>query len=376
MANIIPGSQAIQDSRGNDHKTWNRGKTSDMRSEFMTDASNRIIDGFAEVKPRYNGPLLSGGAPVFAMGSCFAREIEAALTRMGGNVISVDDTIDREEFRDDQGRLRNGFFHRFTPRSMLQEFQASFGDLPGWNDDALVFPTHNGVIDLNYWQIKGAPSSLEATRTRRQVAGALVRKVSQAELVILTLGLTEAWYHKPTGLYANFTNPSLLTRNSTDFELHCLTVEDTVECLRGINAILRQNCFNDYNIVVTVSPVPLTATFSDKDIIIANADSKSTLRAAALQFVNECDNAHYFPSYEIVTYSNPEMAWRPDRIHVNPKMVRHIVDTFVGAYYEGKSPRQDIAAWSSARVPSVSAVERHRSWLDQPALVHPKADKV
>jgi len=86
--------------------------------------------------------------------------------------------------------------------------------------------------------------------------------------------------------------------------------------------------------VVTVSPVPLQVTFSGKDIVVANMDSKATLRAAAAEFVRKHDNAHYFPSYEMVVYSHTKLAWRPDRLHVNKGMVGRIVSQFIDAYYQ------------------------------------------
>ena len=69
------------------------------------------------------------------------------------------------------------------------------------------------------------------------------------------------------------------------------------------------------------------------DIVIANATSKAILRAAAAEFVSRHDDVDYFPSYEMVSYSARELAWRPDQIHVNSNMVSHIVKTFCQVYY-------------------------------------------
>ena len=85
---------------------------------------------------------------------------------------------------------------------------------------------------------------------------------------------------------------------------------------------------------MTVSPVPLSATFTDRDIVVANMASKATLRAAAEAFVARTDHAHYFPSYEMVLYSDTERAWRPDRMHVRGAMISHILSAFIRAYYE------------------------------------------
>lgn len=333
---VIPGRQALDNAKGNEFKSWNRSTASSEPSAFATDASRRIFDEFADVVPAYAGPKLRRDSKVFAMGSCFAREIERALLAMRANVVSVDGSIDRDEFRDPTGKIRDGFFHRFTPPAMSQEFEACFDELPGWSPRSLVFPQGEGrFIDLNYWQVAGADESGRANDVRREVARTLVRRAAEADVVILTLGLIEAWLHKPTGFFANFTTPQFLARHRKEFELHLIGVDETVECLGAVDRVLRKHHkTGEYQIVVTVSPVPLSSTFTDKDVIVANMDSKATLRAAAAAFVAQTPHAHYFPSYEMVTYSNPKRAWRPDRLHVKGAMVSHIVSKFVDAYYE------------------------------------------
>ncbi|KJV07692.1 hypothetical protein VZ94_02845 [Methylocucumis oryzae] len=78
----------------------------------------------------------------------------------------------------------------------------------------------------------------------------------------------------------------------------------------------------------------MQSTFTGLDIIIANTASKAVLRAAAAEFVEKYDDVDYFPSFEIVNNSAHSLAWRPDRLHVNPEMVRHIVDTFYRTYFQ------------------------------------------
>lgn len=351
---VISGRQALENARRNELKHWNRSTSSGELSDFPADASRRIFDRFAAIAPAYAGPKLRADSKAFAMGSCFAREIERTLLAMGGNVISVGPSMDRDEFRDPTGKIRDGFLHRFTPRSMSQEFQACFDELPGWSDRTLVFPQgEDRFIDLNYWQVQGADESCPANDVRRSVAKALVRQAAEADVVILTLGLTEAWLHKPTGFFANFTTPQFLARHRNDFELHLIGMDEAVECLETIDAVLqRHHKTGDYRIVVTVSPVPLSSTFTDKDVVVANMDSKSTLRAAAAAFVSRNERAHYFPSYEMVVYSDPRMAWRPDRIHVNGSMVAHVVSAFVDSFFEeGAFGRRPSARTSSSARP-------------------------
>ncbi len=96
--------------------------------------------------------------------------------------------------------------------------------------------------------------------------------------------------------------------------------------------VRRHHRDGDFQFVVTVSPVPLQATFTDQDVIVANAESKAVLRAAAGAFARRHDNVSYFPSYEMVTHSHPDFALRPDRAHVEWAMVDRIMSSFIDAY--------------------------------------------
>ncbi len=333
---VLSGRDALQNAKGNELKHWNRSARSLDLSDFPEDASRRIFDNLAAVVPSYGGPKLRRDSKVFAMGSCFAREIERALIVKGANVVSVDASMQRDEFRDPTGKIRDGFFHRFTPPAISQEFEACFDELPRWTPRTLVFPQGDDrFLDLNYWQVAGADDSGRATDVRRDIARTLVRRAAEADVVIVTLGLIEAWLHKPTGFFANFTTAPFLARHRKDFELHLIGVDETIACLEAVDRVLRKHHrTGNYQLVVTVSPVPLSATFTDKDIVVANMDSKSTLRAAAAAFVAQNDHAHYFPSYEMVLYSNTKRVWRPDRMHVRGAMIDHVLSTFLGAYYE------------------------------------------
>lgn len=334
MAELIAAADALRAHRLNRRRAWNRAESSKERSPFPLDAANRIYDEYASVAPGYDGPKMGRDARVFAMGSCFAREMESVLMARGGNVISVDETIRRPEFRDRKGVERTAFFHRFTPLSMAQEVASAFGELPGWDEDSLIFRRWRSFADVNYWAVPGADDSREAVRVRRAVAQALVRRAARADLVILTLGLIEAWVHRESGFTANHAGATFLARQRDAFAFRRIGQAETVRCLETIRDTLRRHHEGTFRMIVTVSPVPLIATFTDQDVIVANMDSKATLRAAAMEFVARHDDVHYFPSYEMVMASNPKRAWQNDRLHVRAGMVAHVIDGFIDSLYE------------------------------------------
>jgi hypothetical protein len=80
--------------------------------------------------------------------------------------------------------------------------------------------------------------------------------------------------------------------------------------------------------------VPLMATFSTEDVVIANTYSKSLLRTAAQEWAAAHRNVHYFPSYEIVQNSEPAITWEEDLRHVQGKVVQHIMDLFMESFLE------------------------------------------
>jgi GSCFA family len=76
------------------------------------------------------------------------------------------------------------------------------------------------------------------------------------------------------------------------------------------------------------------ATFSSEDVVIANSYSKLLLRTAAEEWTSRHANVHYFPSYEIVQYSQISETWEEDRRHVKGAIAQHIMRLFLQHYLE------------------------------------------
>jgi hypothetical protein len=206
-------------------------------------------------------------------------------------------------------------------------------------ESSLVFASGQEPAVLSYLEIKKMPLDLEAKITRLTVARGLTRRPQESSPIILTRGLIQSWVHKSTDLHCNRVDPKILATQKAELELSLLDHDDTVTYLNNIhNPIHRHHRTGDFHLVITVSPIPLQTTFSDQDIVIANEQSKCLLRTAAGSFCYGKQNVSYFPSYEIARFSNPAMAWRNDRVHVEPQMVNHIVRTFVTNYFETEAP--------------------------------------
>ena len=317
----------------NPYSLWNKSASSAERSSDPDNASNRILDDYFTPRLIKGDLVLTRSQDVFTMGSCFAREIEHALRKRGFPIASMDiPLLETGDFRSEDGKVSTGFFHRYNVPSMAQEFQRVVGDIDFDESRSLLVDVGNTVHDLNYFGT--LPRRDRAgTVARRRMAAELVKRFTRSRVIIVTLGLCEAWYHKPSGLYCNSVAGDVLARRREDFEFRVLGYEENLASLEAIgDSIARHHVDGLYRLVVTVSPVPLLSTFSDDDIVVANCRAKTTLRAVAAAFCERHPDAIYFPSFEIAMFSNPDLVWRPDRLHVRPECVAHITETFIDRF--------------------------------------------
>lgn len=322
-------------AKKNPYNIWNKSPSSAERSVDPRHAANRIYDGLFVPQMLEESFRLRRGARVFTMGSCFARELEWALRKHGFDICSMPaDALASPLLADATGKPSAGFFHRYNVPSMEIEFRRAVGDMDFDEARDLLVETSSGWQDLNYGQTLERGSH-EVAVERRRLAASMVRNFRDAELVVVTLGLAEAWYHLPSGMYCNGVTGDVLVRNRDEFEFRFIGFQENYEALERLyRCVERHHSTGDFNFVVTVSPVPLTQTFTDKDIVVANSQAKATLRTVAGEFCARQPRATYFPSYEIAMHSDPASVWRPDRIHVQPECVKHIVGTFQSHYTE------------------------------------------
>jgi hypothetical protein len=147
----------------------------------------------------------------------------------------------------------------------------------------------------------------------------------EMDVFVITLGLNEVWYFKADGAVFSRspwrTAPSLVGHK-------VLSVEDNVTDLVRMTEILRAHNPR-VQIICTLSPVPLHATFrgDEQHIVTANAHSKAILRVAAEEYAKRCPGVFYFPAYEVVTTST-QHPWAGDQRHVSPEAVTNVMALF------------------------------------------------
>lgn len=269
----------------------------------------------------------------YAIGSCFARGIEHVLTQCGVAVESM-----APEFAKLQPVNKEvtglGFTNKYNTFSILNELRWAL-------DPEAVFPVHSivRVTDTAWFDPHCTPTlelaDFSETLHRRALMQTVAKRVAHCRGLIITLGLVEVWRDCEAEVYTNSTPiRSALKAQPNRYEFRVTSLIENWNSLESIHALLTRYGHPDLRIIITVSPVPLMATFSKMDVVVANTYGKSVLRTIAQEWAAAHPNVDYFPSYEIVHNSDRAAAWETDLRHVTGEGVQHIMDLFVRKYIE------------------------------------------
>ena len=262
----------------------------------------------------------------FCIGSCFARNIEEALICRGVDVLSKRMISPREEH---PARV-TGVINKFTTASMLNEVRWALTE--AGSGAGSIVEIGEGWLDLQV-SPSGKPVTLErAQERRRYLERDYFTRIRQANVLVVTLGLIEAWRDNDTGVWQNMAPPFFLARRAPGrFTLAITSVEENLAALETLrDIVLAAN--PGIKTIVTVSPVPLDTTFSGKDIFVANTHSKSVLRATAERFTHRHADVDYFPSYEMIIGSARNETFARDCLHVRDVAVRAVISRFLSLY--------------------------------------------
>lgn len=242
-------------------------------------------------------------AQIATAGSCFAQHIARYLRRNGYNV------IDRERLplwvpeelahRYGYGLYSARYGNIYTVRQLLQLTQEAVGEFTPknavWTRDGRYFDALRPAVEPEGHETADLVEVHRRPHLRR------VRQVlQQANIIIFTLGLTEAWIDSDSGTVFPTAPGTIAGDYAPDrFRFKNFTVGEIVadflafrERVRAVNPSVR--------FLLTVSPVPLTATATTDHVLAATTYSKSVLRTAAGELYAMCDDIDYFPSYEII----------------------------------------------------------------------------
>jgi hypothetical protein len=289
---------------------------------------------------------------IFTIGSCFARNVEKALINLGLHVLSsmIADLDPNETVT-----------NKYSTKSILSDLRTTFDPNADIYDMIEVGPD-GAARNLTFGGSGARDAQSEAeVRHLTEEYFKIFRNIAKADVVIMTLGLVEVWFDKKLNRYLNISpTRALMAANPGRFELHVLSYDDIRDDLDAIYEILKKNCKPGFRMLVTVSPVPLAATFRQQDVLQANAYSKSVQRAAVEEFCARHPEVRYFPSYEMVTLASPKIAWRDDDYrHVRQSTVDRIMQTVMQKYVEidALPPARDLLVDMVSRGKSAEALQ-------------------
>ena len=352
----LSAADAFANLKGNPHGRWPRADDPDNRFAYFADPA---------FSPSFR---LEPGQRIFTIGSCFARNIETALAARGFDIPMLDFTIDKQEWGGDPLAVLN----TYVPAVIAPQIRWAFG-LEAFDLDRHAAEVRPGrFVDL---QLTSGfrPMPGPVVISRREQINAVYRKLAVSHAVIITLGLIEAWFDHKSGGYINAAPPkSVAAADPGRFELHIQDYDQVMAELRALAHLLGEVCPTDHRIILTVSPVPLEATFTQGDVAVANCYSKAVLRAAAEAIVSEFPHIEYFPSYESVTLSERALAFTEDQIHVATPLVRFNVDRMIRRYAgaAGEETSAEIIARAQnerrARRPAVALKILQAAWAADP----------
>ncbi len=293
---------------------------------------------------------------VFAVGSCFARNLEGALDSAGMSVLSRQP--DLGPIGDAIGFAGN-FLNKYTAPSILNDLKWAL-ERESFPGEEVIYPIGNNAYCDPQLGLVNLPYPLNDIMQMRTRYLDTMAAAADADVVIITLGYVEAWYDNQLGIYLNVAPPPKICRRQPDrFEFRVLGFEDILGTLGEIYDLLKKHRSKPLRMLITVSPVPLLSTFRDMDVLVANTYSKAVQRAAVETFVADKKDVDYFPSYEMVALSNPTICWaRGDYRHVSPDIVARIMSNVLFSYipdlpadgtYDG-SPMTRSAIFATARL--------------------------
>jgi hypothetical protein len=287
------------------------------------------------IRPKF---IFGENDKIATAGSCFAQNIARVLIQEGLPFLSVEPPpsgLSEEEALERGYRLFSARYGNiYTARHLLQLIRRSTGsfvpDDGAWRrpDGRFVDPYRPQVEPEGY----ASPDDvLAATRDHLNAVRELFAK---ADIFIFTVGLTETWASTKDGAVFPIAPGVVAGEFAPDrYEFINMSVGAVVRDLT--EAVLEIKKINpSIRVLLTVSPVPLVATYSGEHVICATTYSKSVLRTAVEEVCAHFRDVDYFPSYEIICGAGSDGRYfQADRRTVTAEGVDHVMEVLRRHYF-------------------------------------------
>ncbi len=319
------------------HPSWYRGEHCNFvpsrRNLDEPDAIEKyLLHGWLP-----EAPFISRSQVVTSFGSCFAEHISRFLRDHGytTGLSLVNKELHADFANSHVVRFGEGIVNTFALR---QQFEWAYGETRFTED---------------LWHGSDGEIAAYDEHVRRSTRDLFER----TDVFILTLGLSEVWYSRETGDVFWRAIP----RDQFDPGRHGFRVSDCNENAENLERILA--LIHEHRprarVILTLSPVPLVATFRPVSCLTANSVSKSILRAAIDTVVRRHEGDPrllYWPSFEMVkeVFRDP---YEEDNRHIRPEVVAQIMALFARYYLTECYGPEELAARRAAEIDSLAAIE-------------------
>lgn len=272
---------------------------------------------------------------VATFGSCFAQHIGRALRARGYTWFLTEPApaglLDATAKRFNYGIFTARTGNIYTVSLLKQWVQWALGQAEppdeAWEQGGRFYDPFRPNIEPD-----GFASKAEMVASRKLAIECFYRCLAESEIFVFTLGLTESWFHSRAGYeypmcpgtVAGSFNAEQHRFVNQDYNFIRKTLAEALRSIRSVNQKLR--------FVLTVSPVPLTATMSGNHVLVATMESKSILRAVAGSLARDLPFVDYFPSYEIINAAPFRASFfEPNLRSVHSVGVAHVMNNFFGS---------------------------------------------
>jgi hypothetical protein len=251
-------------------------------------------------QPKYE---IDPGQPVITAGSCFAQNIGRALKARKMNWL-VSETAPKTLPRSLHAAHGYGLFsfrtgNIYSTALLRQWINWAFEVTPVsdevWEEGGRFFDPFRPSVHP-----AGFDSADAVLASRRTTVKAVRDAVMQARLFVFTPGLTEVWINRHSrDIYPACPGTVRGSFNANDHVCLNFGFQSGRDALAGAIDVMRAHN-PALKILLTVSPVPLTATMAGGHALAASTYTKSVLRAIAGELADQHPDIDYFPSYDLM----------------------------------------------------------------------------
>lgn len=305
------------------------------RRAIGTRAPDRIGDW-------YTRRFALDGKRIATAGSCFAQHIGRRLRAAGFDHVDLEpapaDLPADQAAEWGYGLYSARYGNVYTARQLVQLLQRATGRFTPRED---WWARDGGVVDPFRPTIEPEPfgSVGELRALRRDHLERVAELFRVADVLVFTMGLTEAWLSREDG--ACFALCPGTAGGTYDAGRHRLLNMSTAEVRADMEAfvMLARDLNPRLEVILTVSPVSMMATATPQQVAVATVYSKSVLRAVAGELTAAHPFIDYFPAYDIVTGPASRGAFFQDGMReVTPEGVAHVMSVFFDQHPPPRSP--------------------------------------